>query len=288
MARAPGGVAVDHGACGRSRATCLGMLLGRQGDCRSLVGGFDSRTRRPDGSVAHGSLAPRRSSRLLTDRAGFDSLEAHHVFRLSTTVVRSAVNRGDSGSNPGGGAHKPLVARRTSSRPVSDLARFDSAGGLSRKHRKLTWWKRRSEAPEVLVRSQPDALVQAGGHGDRAVSKSAGRGSIPRQPATGSSDGAGPCLASRSTRVRLPPTPPFRQGSKVACVLGKDAARVRFPLADLECECRPRAGPRPSKPSMWVRSPPLAPVRARSPARESGCNPLHEGSTPSELSVPFV
>lgn len=29
-------------------------------------------------------------------------------------------------------------------------------------HRKLTWWKRRSEVPEVLVRSRPDALFVDG------------------------------------------------------------------------------------------------------------------------------
>ncbi len=173
------------------------------------------------------------------------------------------------------------MARRTSSRPVSDLARFDSAGGLLQKHRKLTWWKRRSEAPEVLVRSQPDALVQAGGHGDRAVSKSAGRGSIPRQPATGSSDGAGPCLASRSTRVRLPPTPPFRHGSKVECVLGKDAARVRFPLADPDRERRPRAGPQPSKLPMWVRFPPLALCGRSARGGMLACQAGGAGSTPA-------
>lgn len=48
---------LDGQPLGRSkvrRATCLVMLLGRQGDCRSLDDGFDSRTRRLLRAAARG------------------------------------------------------------------------------------------------------------------------------------------------------------------------------------------------------------------------------------------
>ena len=173
---------------------------------RPVVVRVHSGPRVPSSKAEHSAL--NRKGRV---RFPGDSLVS---FRSRTTVVRSAVNRGDPGSNPGSGAPRPPPAPRRSSRLVSDqrAVRF-RAGALW--HRKLAWWKRRSEAPEVLVRFQPDApersvrsqgsgwatcfgstrwrvrsprlrlrsTEQAGGHGDRADSKSAGRGPIPRRPA---------------------------------------------------------------------------------------------------------
>ena len=125
----------------------------------------------------------------------------------------AAVNRATGGSNPS-----------------------RAADGM---RRKLTWWKRWFEAPEVLVRFQPDALwpwcsgiaqqvvaLQARvrissvtprvrGHGDQPVSKSGGRGSTPRGPAHRSfpsSKGSGSEFLSLGIGVRIPVGTPHFAG----------------------------------------------------------------------------